>query len=62
MKLLEETVRELKGEEIEDEGVDSVGHDGLSHQCATSGFDARLAIVLRSTGGSHCCTKTASEP
>ena len=44
-------------EEIEDEGVDSVGHDGLSHQCAASGFDARLVIVLRSTGASHCCTK-----
>jgi hypothetical protein len=44
-------------EEIEDEGVDSVGHDGLSHQCATPEFDARLAIVLRSTGGPHCCTK-----
>jgi hypothetical protein len=44
-------------EEIEDEGVDSVGHDGLSHQCAASGFDAHLVIVLRSTGASHCCTK-----
>jgi hypothetical protein len=33
-------------EEIEDEGVDSVGHDGLSHQCAASGFDARYCIAL----------------
>jgi hypothetical protein len=32
-------------EEIEDEGVDSVGHDGLSHRCAASGVSCTPRYV-----------------